>query len=657
MKTQKFKLKILAIFLFGMLSVCAFYSNENQISQDENEKNISIDLLNYPDPPLTSDVRLSEQNFPLIDNQSFDFSSQESVTRTFSQQIPIEGNSTFNVTAPSNYTLANISVSLDGLADGYENITIAENAGFASNEEMQAQSFSITRKVWITSLSLLFNIDKKAITPNITIRRENETGDILLLHNTAIPITGGWINVVSEPLILDPGLYFVRMDVLPEEVASSNLRWQKTAYNSTLTMYYDTSLSSWESANFDIGLSIITTGYIEDKSAVDVFVNDQKCIYEGDFWMLDLTETVENDKILLNFTTNIFLIYTYGISCTYFRFTPLIPHTEVDTLTNKIILNFTLDLIEPSIDYENYQVIMNNISDYDVDVTWNGTTVNFEVRPGKIVFFELADRLVIVSSNAINQFDVILSNHVGDITNINITTGYSGNITWFIYENDELIHSQINYTDGFLSLDWEIIPSISSQILFFRILFIGEGHVGWGEEEINLLQHTNIDASPIAAYVFDEIVLECDYREFFSNNMIDNATITYELEGFSSPLIQEELNPNVYQATLDLGRYNFEPGTYELTYTASRNGYDPQIIHTELTIAPRTVNFEIVQNSKNLKPGDELRFTINLEDILGGNQLLCPVDVKISLFSETPQPAKFQNNGYTIYSETANNID
>ncbi|MHA1520200.1 MAG: hypothetical protein ACTSRK_08460 [Promethearchaeota archaeon] len=631
--------------------------NENHTIANKDEESKAIDFSQAIESPNILSESASEQIFPIIDNQSFDFSSQESVTRTFSQQNPIEGNSTFNLTTPSNYTLANISVSLDGLGDGYENITIADDANSPSDQTVQAQSFSITRKLMIHDFSMLFSVVKKPITPNITIRRENQTGEILFLRNTTIS-EEGWLNILDNPLILETGQYFVVMNVSSEEEVSPNTHWLMSTNNFTLTLYYDTISTNWEIGNFDLGLFINATGVIEDKSAIDVFINNQICIYKDDIWTIDLSQTIENDEIILAFTINISLIYTYDISCSYFRFTNLEPNTEI--IQGELHFNFSLDLVKPSSDYLDYQVILNNIfPDYfNINILNDTSEVNYErISPKKIEFSDWAHTLEFVSLNALEQFDVIHTNYVGDVTNVNITTDYSGNIYWSIYENEVLVHSQTNSTEGFLSLDWEISPQVDSQYLTFQVLFSGENHAGWVEEEISLLQHTNIDASPIAAYVFDEIVLECDYREFFSNNTIDDATITYELEGFSSPLIQEELNPNVYQATLNLGRYNFEPGTYELTYIASRNGYDPQTIHTELTIAPRTVNFELVQNSKNLKPGDELRFTINLEDILGGNRLLSPVDVKISLFSETPQPAKFQNNGYTIYSETANNID
>ena len=39
-----------------------------------------------------------------------------------------------------------------------------------------------------------------------------------------------------------------------------------------------------------------------------------------------------------------------------------------------------------------------------------------------------------------------------------------------------------------------------------------------GEKEIDLIQRTNMIASPIVAYAFDEIVLECNYQEWFSKS-------------------------------------------------------------------------------------------------------------------------------------------
>ena len=79
---------------------------------------------------------------------------------------------------------------------------------------------------------------------------------------------------------------------------------------------------------------------------------------------------------------------------------------------------------------------------------------------------------------------MIRTNHVGDTTNINVSTEYPGNITLFIYENDLLIHSQTNETDGFLSLDWELTPPLDTQNLDFQILFFGQNHAGWGKKKL-----------------------------------------------------------------------------------------------------------------------------------------------------------------------------
>ena len=147
-------------------------------------------------------------------------------------------------------------------------------------------------------------------------------------------------------------------------------------------------------------------------------------------------------------------------------------------------------------------------------------------------------------------------------------------------------------------------------------------------------------------------------RNGFRNQTVDDATIVYGLEELSKQLNQTEFNN--YQSTLDLDRYNFLPGLYEITYTATREGYDPQSYETELQILSRTINLDVIQNKKSLKPLDELRFTVQLEDNLGGGILLRPVDVKISVFAEAPlsaHSAQDQNASFFIYSNTAENVE
>ena len=99
--------------------------------------------------------------------------------------------------------------------------------------------------------------------------------------------------------------------------------------------------------------------------------------------------------------------------------------TNIEIASNEIYFNFTLDLIEPEIDYLNYQVIVNQIYlDYfNIEIVNNGSIVNYQrITPEKIVFYEWGEpmELKFVSLNAIDQFDVIYENYVGAMTNINV---------------------------------------------------------------------------------------------------------------------------------------------------------------------------------------------------------------------------------------------
>ena len=143
---------------------------EKKMQSEISLENSSLSVLNSP--------LVANPLFPDISNESFQFSTQESVTRLFSQ--PITTNTTIiPLDAPTNYTQANLSIAFDIAGDGMSQILIGENATLDSEYEVVAQSFNITKKVWVNELSILMEKAPNSQLPNVTIRRENLTGDVI----------------------------------------------------------------------------------------------------------------------------------------------------------------------------------------------------------------------------------------------------------------------------------------------------------------------------------------------------------------------------------------------------------------------------------------------------------------------------------------------
>ena len=563
----------------GIMVVSLVFSTTSPISEQLPEKKIQgeISLENSSLSVLNSPL-VANPLFPDINNESFQFSTQESVTRLFSQPI-ITNTTLIPLDAPANYTQANLSIAFDIAGDGMSQILIGENATLDSEYEVVAQSFNITKKVWVNELSILMEKAPNSQLPNVTIRRENLTGDVI--YTSISPITdNGWINLLSDRIVLDPGFYYLVLEGMV--IAAQYKQWVKTDTNTTHTLYFD---STWISADFDMSLMLNMTGYIEDLSKIDININIHPMQYDGDsaVWQLDFATPVVNQSIELAITSNITAIYTYEIVATYFQNGFIHPTLEIQS--EELFYNFSLSLVTPSIEYENYQVVVGGVYPdfYNIKILNNLTEVSYQrISPLEIEFSEAANHLEFYSMNSIEEIAVIDTNLIGDSTQINVTAGYSGNITINIYEADEVVYSNTSETSGFTSFTWVVGPHFMEPNLQVEVVFTGQNHAGWGEEELALIHQTSIGASDLTAYTIEAITLECDYYDVWLNETVDNASVTYSFEGLSGTM--EQNISGGYQSTIDLAIYQFLPGNYTITYHATREGYTPQTIQQQIEI-------------------------------------------------------------------------
>ncbi|MHA1672923.1 MAG: hypothetical protein ACTSYI_04795, partial [Promethearchaeota archaeon] len=400
--------KFISKCLLGFLLISVVFSATSTIPGQLQDQNIQNEMdadrsnLGVMTTPLVSNSLLTE-----IDNASFSFSTQESVSRLFSQPN-ITQQTLITLEAPVNYTHANLSIAFDIVGNGNSNLSIGEDATSNSAELLQAQSFNIPKKVWVDELSILFPTDKKGITPNITICRENQTGTVVYDLSRHIALEENlWVSLLSERILLDPGLYYLVMEKSDTDISPPYKQWQKTATNTTHTVYFD---GSWISADFDLALRLNMTGFIEDVSTVEVYVNMHPMQYDGDSaqWQLEFDMSDVNQTIELAVTSNITAIYIYEIMVTYFQDGFIYPTLEI--LPAELFYNFSLGLNKPSNDYENYQVVVGGVYPdfYNIKILKNSTEVSYQrISPLEIEFSKDADYLEFYSMNAIEEMSVI----------------------------------------------------------------------------------------------------------------------------------------------------------------------------------------------------------------------------------------------------------
>jgi hypothetical protein len=640
--------KFISQCLFGFLLISVVFSATSTIPGQlqnqniQNETDADRSSLGGMTTPLVSNSLLTE-----IDNESFSFSTQESVTRLFSQPnitqqtlIPIE--------APTNYTYANLSIAFDIVGNGTSQLLIGGDATLNTDDFLiHAQSFTITQKVYVDELSILFRDGKKGITPNITICQDNQTGTIVYdLSRHISDEEDGWVNLLPGRIVLDPGLYYLVLEKTLAETANQFKQWQKTDTNTTHTVYYD---STWISADFDLSLRLNMTGFIEDVSKVEVYVNAHPMQYDGDsaLWQLEFDMSGVNQTIELAITSNITAIYTYEIVVTYFQDGFLYPTLEI--LPVELFYNFSLSLNKPSSDYESYQVVVGGVYPdfYNIKILKNSTEVSYQrISPLEIEFSTDADHLEFYSMNAIEDIAVIDTNFIGDSTQVNVTTGYVGNVTLNIYEADELVYTNTSETGGFTSFMWELNPPFVEQNLQIETIFIGQNHAGWGEDVIALIYQTSINASSLRAFTVGEITLECDYFDIISNETIDNALVTYDFEGLSGSL--EQNISGGYQSTLDLAQYNFLPGNYTITYHASRDGFIPQTIQQQIEI--RIYQTSISASTLSAYVFEEITLECNYMELLSNDT----IDSALVRYNFEGLSGSMEQSGPNGYQRTMN---
>lgn len=655
---RAFSIKLGYILIYWSIiggSISLFYLGPSDI---HNQSNLSTypnslipNAINF-DSVFDSNTSLISEFKPILDLDKVNFTSEELVVREFQSDLPTEGNLT--IVVPENYAEANLAITLNILGAQNEEIIIEDNSTLNSPLEVQAQSFTIAKKSWVNQVNLDI-AGNKDINPNITIVKNNLSGEVVFFRNSTLTEVG-WVNILDSPILLDPDQYFVILAVPASEIAAQYVHWQKSTDNSTLTLSYDPDLDVWSSEAFDLGLILQISAYIPDISSLIVYINEIVMDYSDSLWKLNLTLPLANLPIPLNITSNISPSYTYHIIAEYTRQSEF--SISYDFNVNSVNFNLTHQYNPISITYDQYSNTIGGIySDfYNIELFFNATSVSYErVSINQIEIHDLIDEVLFTTNNIIDSLDYDPTLYVGNQTSINVSTSYAGFIDCRILSENETVYSNSSLTFGEISFQYNLDPPFPYQTLTIFVNFTGQNHFGWIFQPIEIIQRTKLSSLPIYAQVLDNINFECQYLDFYSNSTIENAILTYEFEGLSGNLVENE--NNAYTAPLNLSNYRFLPGNYELVYHASKNGYISQTKSIPVILGIRKVNLDISQNGRSLVEGEQLRIMVELTDFETQKSLLEPVDLRITIFSVDDVNTPVNESSYQILTQSASNIE
>jgi len=263
------------------------------------------------------------------------------------------------------------------------------------------------------------------------------------------------------------------------------------------------------------------------------------------------------------------------------------------------------------------------------------------------------------------------------------TCGISGNLTvrfkltngtvltksWLVQENETIFYNFImpfNTTGGVGSLNITLTNNSKSEfgvkireVFFhknsflqgytdntsaFSQFFVAVAYIDW--DTIGYLYYLN-SSSPS---------LNLTSSQIQDMSVIQNATVTYELEDLQGELEYQFLGgwygaPNItaYWTVVDLSEYLIPPGMYNLTFTASKIGYDTLVSIVTIEISAKPVEIEIEISDTTFVIEEPFSISINLKD----NQtkqpyLALPVVLNLTFINNDTKTVEVETQIYPV---------
>jgi hypothetical protein len=214
-----------------------------------------------------------------------------------------------------------------------------------------------------------------------------------------------------------------------------------------------------------------------------------------------------------------------------------------------------------------------------------------------------------------------------------ITNGTILNASWLVQENDTIFYNFImpqNATGGLCSLNVTLTNNSKSQfgVKILDLYFHKKAYLQGYTENTSAFSEFFVAVGYIDwdkfMYIYalnNSGIININQSQMLEMSTILNANVIYQLEDLQGELEYKFLGgwygaPNIsaYWEVVDLSAYQIPPGTYNLTFIASKPGYDTLVNVISIVISMKAVFIEIESINENLVIEEPFSITINLYD-------------------------------------------
>ncbi|TFG25176.1 MAG: hypothetical protein EU529_01965 [Promethearchaeota archaeon] len=479
-----------------------------------------------------------------------------------------------------------------------KNITDLEHLKSAGGGSEQLHNFSFTARIQETWQEGIWFVNNTSTKPN-------ENTDWMILPNTKNSTILAFACYISQ--LLNSSTY---EDLEPSDLTTMKLSFMNESMERVNLSEFviHTPPEDWRKFNSSGGSIKIN----ESNDAEFVIWNDWE----------------ENTNI--NYTAYM-SIYASRIHYVETRFIPTIENTQSDIITWELLYD------GHSQGYYDGSIRIEDLEKFTIGkvLGFNGSywkPLDY-TKDNTHIFLSEGCRKYKIELQTPNYLSIVYNDNLTYATNSNrlqlyATAKMDGNMTIrFINSNGTLVYENTTEVikDKTLFYDYKMNLNESGGIGYLNITLINGSKIEFGVKICEILFHKQcifegMTSNTTAFSQFFVAMLYIDFNllihylilnstgemplnmwEAFSLSIIPNATITYELGDFQGELTYQYLGgfygaPNItlYWDNLDLSEYQIVPGEYNLTYKASKPGYQPLEYITPFIIEPKAVNITVV---------------------------------------------------------------
>lgn len=534
-----------------------------------------------------------------------------------------------NYATPPNYNYTTANVTFQVMSEPVTTDIVNNTGGDHIKNEL-AQAFNISTTSYLTGISIYSGGNKET---NVGMQIRNSTYDGIVIRSFSADLIDGWVNVTFTPEIyLTAGKYFVWMAM---NSSPSLKQWYSTPSGVNNTETWEKISGVWTRPDYDMTLKIKTSSLINPED-INMMCGGKPVQYGllGRGYVNSIKKSINGDNITFETNSSTPALYSYSVNAIYSRSSKIDYNYTIDKTTYNPVPKWTLslNLNNPSPDYKNYQVNISGFRTdyYDIQV-FNGTTQISYSRPNPdtIILDNVADSIQFNSPNYVSSVNIPTDLYLGGVFPINISVNQIGTVTLDILDNGTMIYSNTSMISSSSVFLWNI-PLQSNIIdpnnISILVKYYGDNELGYFEKTTSLKMIGIITASPITAYAFDPILIQCRYSDYYQNAPIENAIINYSVLNIGGSLKYD--NSTNYSQVLDANIYSLKPGNYTIDFNAEKQNYKSDSATTSLTINYRPVDIVLTRSSSYMHPGEQMKFYILISDKITGTSLSRPVNIK-----------------------------